>query len=72
VNGLWAARDANRNHRFMLTKLPSDIEQIPAIRQHYATHPGEPVFVLMIRDPRDVLTSKHKVYSASQGLLRFA
>ena len=67
VNGLWAARHANRNHAFMVTKRPDDIEQLGAIRSHYASNPGSVHFLLPLRDPRDLLTSTHDAYPNSQG-----
>jgi len=67
VNGLWAARHANRNHAFLVTKRPDDIDQIEEIRSYYDSHPGSVHFLLPLRDPRDLLTSTHDAYPDSQG-----
>ncbi len=67
VEALWAARHANRRQRFLLTKLPSDAEQVDAIRAYYRRHPGDARFVFTLRDPRDVLTSTHKGYPDARG-----
>ena len=44
----------------MLTKRPSDIFLIDDIRRYYADRAASVVFVAMYRDPRAVLTSRHK------------
>jgi len=67
VEGLWAAECANRQHSYMLTKLPADIEHISALRNWYDQHPGNAHFVFTLRDPRDVLTSIHKAYPDERG-----
>ena len=67
VEALWAAPWALRNHTHMLTKFPRDIGQVTAIREYYRHHTGAAQFVLMLRDPRAVLTSMHKAYPSDQG-----
>ncbi len=67
VDALWAARWANRRHRFMLTKMPGDIAHVEAVRTYYRTHLGRAHFALTVRDPRDVLTSTHDAYPAARG-----
>lgn len=58
--GLEMARVGSRQHRFMLTKRPSDIFCIPDLIDFYATRSTQVKFVLFLRDPRGVLTSQHK------------
>lgn len=67
IEALWAARHALRNHRWMLTKCPRDIEHVEAIRRRYAGRRARPLFVFMQRDPRAVLTSRHAGYPDSRG-----
>jgi len=59
-SGLVAARVFLRNHRYMLTKLPRDIYWIDEIREYYANRMANVRFIITLRDPRDLLTSKHK------------
>lgn len=51
--------DAFRNHSMMLTKRPSDIFLLDKLRQAYQARRGEVLFIVMVRDPRAVLTSVH-------------
>lgn len=67
VPGLLAAVDANRDHRFMCTKDPRDVHRLDALRGHYASNPGRLHAVVVVRDPRDVLTSTHDGYPPSRG-----
>lgn len=49
-----------RNRHFMVTKRPDDLFRIQDIRNFYAhRHQASARFVVMLRDPRDVLVSKH-------------
>ena len=59
VPALRAARTAKRNHRFMVTKRPKDIFDVDAIRAYYRNKRAKPLFILTVRDPRSVLTSRH-------------
>jgi hypothetical protein len=58
TKALIAARRAMRNHPFLLTKCPADVELRAEIRSFYASRRARPIFALTIRDPRDVLTSR--------------
>ena len=48
-----------RNQPLMITKMPSDVFQIPDIRDWYARRRPNPKFIITMRDPRSVLTSLH-------------
>lgn len=67
LDGLWAARYAIRNQAYMVSKYPRDIAHIDTIRAHYRERSAQAHFVVMLRDPRAVLTSAHKAYPSSQG-----
>ncbi|MGB5952223.1 MAG: sulfotransferase [Ornithinimicrobium sp.] len=67
VEALWAAQHAPRRRPWLVTKLPADVEQIPALRDWYAEHPGSLRALLTVRDPRSVLTSRHAAYPPSRG-----
>lgn len=67
VPALTAALDAHRNHRWMCTKDPRDVHRLDAVRDHYATRRGELRALVLVRDPRDVLTSTHAGYPPSRG-----
>ncbi|WP_423823482.1 glycosyltransferase [Salinisphaera sp. SPP-AMP-43] len=67
LEGLWAARYAVRNHHYMVSKYPRDITAIDALRAHYRERTGQVHFVVMLRDPRAILTSAHQAYPSSQG-----
>jgi len=67
VEAGWACRNANRRHRWMVTKRPDDISEIDRLRDWYRDHPGRLAALLPIRDPRDVLTSTHAGYPPSRG-----
>jgi hypothetical protein len=67
VPALLAARDAFRTDPWMCTKDPRDVGRVDAIRAHYRQRSGEPLFVVLERDPRDVLTSTHDGYPPSRG-----
>lgn len=61
--GAWrAATYAWRNHRLLISKAPQDVCRIPQIRNLYAGKSARVHFVLMTRDPRDVLTSKQPAF----------
>ncbi len=67
VEGLWAAAEAPRRRRWLVTKLPSDVERVPQLRRWYDGHPGSLRVLLTVRDPRSVLTSQHAGYPPSRG-----
>jgi hypothetical protein len=48
-----------RTHHAVITKRPKDVFLIPEIRDFYASHEANVRFILLCRDPRDVLTSFH-------------
>jgi hypothetical protein len=56
---LVEARSALRNHPYMMTKCPYDLFIIDEIRAFYARRAARVVFILLARDPRGVLTSRH-------------
>ncbi len=60
VDARVAAKYALRNHRFMVTKRPDDLFFFDEIRGIYAKRPADVRFILLKRDPRAVLTSRHK------------
>lgn len=57
--GTEAAACYRRTHPTMMTKRPSDIFTISDLRTFYSSRGADVRFVLMVRDPRDVLTSIH-------------
>ena len=60
VSALSAAQYNLRNHPIMITKDPGDVFFIDEIRAFYASRRANARFVLTLRDPRAVLTSKHE------------
>jgi hypothetical protein len=56
---LAAAQIALRNHPYMITKDPYDVMFLDEIRAIYATRRAEVRFIVTVRDPRAVLTSRH-------------
>jgi hypothetical protein len=59
VPALEAARRRFRNSSVMVSKYPRDIDSLGAIRNFYAKREAEAIFIVMVRDPRDILTSIH-------------
>lgn len=57
--GLRVAYRTDRNHALMLSKRPDDIFYLDALRQVYRHRKSDVRFILMMRDPRSVLTSMH-------------
>jgi hypothetical protein len=55
-----AATYAWRNHDVVISKMPKDLFQIAALRAFYANRGTNLRVLLMCRDPRDVLTSRHE------------
>ena len=64
IDGLSAAMLFLRNHSIMISKRPGDIFLIDKIRTHYSTRSPRPKFIILIRDPRSVLTSFHYTSSS--------
>jgi mRNA-degrading endonuclease RelE of RelBE toxin-antitoxin system len=54
-----AATSRLRNHEVMITKRPRDVDDLPRIRELYAGRRTQLRIIIMIRDPRDILTSSH-------------
>jgi hypothetical protein len=59
VPALWAAQYALRNHSFLITKDPFDVFFLNDIRSFHADRGVDARFVITVRDPRAVLTSRH-------------
>jgi hypothetical protein len=59
-SGLLTARRAwPGKHSLIITKRPNDVFWIDEIRQAYRARASRPCFIVTMRDPRAVLTSKH-------------
>lgn len=56
---LEIARCGRRSHSMIVTKRPKDVFLIPEIQEWYSRRDAEVLILLMHRDPRAVLTSKH-------------
>jgi hypothetical protein len=54
IQNTWPGR-----HALMITKRPDDIYWLDEIRERYAGRRPKPRFIISLRDPRAVLTSKH-------------
>jgi hypothetical protein len=61
TGGWRAATYAWRNHAVMISKVPNDIFKLHRLRKFYRGRKAKLKIILVIRDPRDVLTSKHSV-----------
>ena len=55
VRLFWPGR-----HPILITKRPNDVLAIDRIRAHYRGGPTRVCFLVMTRDPRDQLTSRHR------------
>jgi hypothetical protein len=58
VGGWRAATYSWRNHPIVISKVPHDIFRLDGLRDFYASRPASLRIILMLRDPRDVLTSR--------------
>jgi hypothetical protein len=58
--GWRAATYAWRNHAIIISKMPHDLFRLAALRNFYSRRPAALKIILMLRDPRDVLTSQRK------------
>ena len=56
---LEIARCGRRSHSVIVTKRPKDVFLIPEIQELYSRRDAEVLILLMHRDPRAALTSKH-------------
>ena len=54
VQNTWPGR-----HALLITKRPDDVYWLDEIRERYRDRRPKPRFVISVRDPRGVLTSKH-------------
>ena len=61
-------RDAVAPTGRLLSKCPNDVFAIERIAAHYAAAvDGVASFVLTVRDPRDIMTSRHAAYTRDRG-----
>ena len=60
VGGWRAATYSWRNHRVVISKVPHDVFRLQGLRDFYAGHPASLKVILMVRDPRAVLTSQRE------------
>jgi hypothetical protein len=59
--GAWrAATYSWRNHAVVISKVPQDIFRLQSLRDFYQQRQAKLRIILMVRDPRDVLTSQRK------------
>jgi hypothetical protein len=66
VGGWRAATFAWRNHPLLISKVPHDVFRLDALRNFYVSRPASLRIIMMIRDPRDVLTSQRKDRGSDQ------
>jgi hypothetical protein len=59
TRALHVARFATKQAPYLFTKCPGDIFRVDEIIRYYESRPTEPRILLMMRDPRAVLTSFH-------------
>lgn len=60
VGGWRAATYSWRNHRVVVSKVPQDVFRLAGLRDFYNRRQAELKIILMVRDPRDVLTSQRE------------
>lgn len=60
TGGWRAATFAWRNHTLLISKVPHDVVRLAPLRNFYKNRKAELKILLMLRDPRDVLTSRRK------------
>lgn len=64
--GAWrAATHEWRNHAVIVSKKPDDVYVIHRMRNFYTNRHAKLRVIVMVRDPRDVLTSRHAVTGPS-------
>ncbi|MCF6175979.1 MAG: sulfotransferase domain-containing protein [Victivallaceae bacterium] len=61
ISGRWAAIRAKRNHKMMISKKPKDIFRLHQLINFYKDRQAALKPIILIRDPRDVLTSSHVI-----------
>ena len=59
ISGRRAIMNSRRNHRVMITKKPKDIFRLHQLINYYRDRKTTFKPIVMVRDPRDVLTSSH-------------
>jgi hypothetical protein len=59
VRGWRAANYSWRNHALMISKFPADILVLDKLQKLYEKRRADLKTILMVRDPRDILTSHH-------------
>jgi hypothetical protein len=62
ISGWRAATWCWRNHEIMISKVPRDILKLNAIRNFYRSRQAKLRAIVMVRDPRDMLTSHHVLH----------
>ncbi len=60
TGGWRAATYCWRNHAKAITKVPHDVFRLTPLRNFYSSRKVDLKIILMLRDPRDVLTSRRK------------
>lgn len=61
VGGWRAATYCWRNHAVVISKVPHDLFRLDDLREFYSRRSAKLKIILMLRDPRDVLTSQRKL-----------
>jgi hypothetical protein len=61
VGGWRAATYCWRNHPVVISKVPHDLFRLDELRDFYSRRQAKLKIILMLRDPRDVLTSQRKM-----------
>ena len=67
VGGWRAATYAWRNHPVVISKVPHDVFRLPALRAFYAGRRAQLRVLLMVRDPRDLLTARRPCTGRGTG-----
>lgn len=62
TRGWRAATYCWRNHEVVISKIPKDLLVLDRLQQFYQDRRANLKTILVIRDPRDVLTSRHQSY----------
>lgn len=62
VSGWRAATFTRRNHELVISKVPRDIFRLHRLENFYANRTAQLKTILVVRDPRDILTSHHAGY----------
>lgn len=62
ISGWRAATWCWRNHELMVSKVPRDVLKLSGLRNFYRNRKARFRAIVMVRDPRDVLTSNHVLH----------